>query len=65
MMMEYSVIVLDVNGEETTKVVKCALPAQSTVQDLKRTYAEKDNIYEPEQLKLCYKQESGNLRKYF
>ena len=65
MMTEYSVVLLDVNGEETAKVSTFSLPAQSTVQDLKRTYAKKDAIYEPEQLKLCYKQESGNLRKYF
>ena len=62
-MKEYSVVERDVNGKETTDVFTCQLPAGSTVQDLKRVYVEKDGIYEPEELKFCYKQESGNLRK--
>ena len=63
MMKEYSVVERDVDGKETTNVFTCQLPAESTVQDLKRKYVEKDGIFEPEELQFCYKQEFGNLRK--
>ena len=62
MMMEYSVIELDVNGKEI-EVFTFQLPEGSTIQDLKRKYVDIENLYEPESLKLCYKQESGNRRK--
>ena len=63
MMMEYSVIELDVNGKETEEVFTFQLPEGSTIQDLKRKYVDIENLYEPESLKLCYKQEFGNQRK--